>query len=129
MKFSLFILISIIALSISADKLVFVLTHFRHGARAPQYYYDQENHLDYILEKWERPGELTAMGQRMHYLLGLRNRERYINNTHFLSEKFDPHEILIYSSQFNRTLLSAESQLQGLYPQYLYLEEILHYNF
>jgi acid phosphatase len=129
MKFSLFILISIIALSISADKLVFVLTHFRHGARAPQYYYDQENHLDYILEKWERPGELTAMGQRMHYLLGLRNRERYINNTHFLSEKFDPHEILIYSSQFNRTLLSAESQLQGLYPQYLYLGEILHYNF
>lgn len=125
MKFSLFILISIIALSISADKLVFVLTHFRHGARAPQYYYDQENHLDYILEKWERPGELTAMGQRMHYLLGLRNRERYINNTHFLSEKFDPHEILIYSSQFNRTLLSAESQLQGLYPQYLYLGEIL----
>ena len=116
-------------LSISADKLVFVLTHFRHGARAPQYYYDQENHLDYILEKWERPGELTAMGQRMHYLLGLRNRERYINNTHFLSEKFDPHEILIYSSQFNRTLLSAESQLHGLYPQYLYLGEILHYNF
>ena len=126
MKSSLFILISIIALSISADKLVFVLTHFRHGARAPQYYYDQENHLDYILEKWERPGELTAMGQRMHYLLGLRNRERYINNTHFLSEKFDPHEILIYSSQFNRTLLSAESQLQGLYPQYLYLGEILN---
>jgi hypothetical protein len=124
MKFSLLILISIITLSISEDKLIFVLTHFRHGARAPQYYYDQENKLDYILEKWDKPGELTGMGQRMHYLLGLRNRERYINNTHFLSEKFDPHEILIYSSQFNRTLLSVESQLQGLYPQFLKLGEI-----
>ena len=126
MKFSLLILISIITLSISEDKLIFVLTHFRHGARAPQYYYDQENKLDYILEKWDKPGELTGMGQRMHYLLGLRNRERYINNTHFLSEKFDPHEILIYSSQFNRTLLSVESQLQGLYPQFLKLGEILN---
>ena len=53
----------------------------------------------------------------MHYLLGLRNRERYITGQYkFLNEKFDPHEILIYSSSLNRTLLSAASQLQGLYP-------------
>ena len=126
MKYVYILLISIISFSYSKDKLIFVLTHFRHGARAPQYYYDKDNHLDYIFEKWERPGELTGMGQRMHYLLGLRNRERYINNTDFLSKKFDPHEILIYSSQFNRTLISVESQLQGLYPQYLRLGEILN---
>ena len=71
----------------------------------------------------ERPGELTGMGQRMHYLLGLRNRERYITNFKFLSEKFDPHEILIYSSSFNRTLNSVGSQIQGLYPQYMELGE------
>ena len=107
---SLFIL-SLLTVSLAQDeqneKLIFVFTHFRHGARAPQKYYNQTSHLDYILEKWENPGELTPMGKRMHYALGLRNRERYINKTHFLSEQFDPHEILIYSTRFNRTLLSA----------------------
>ena len=53
----------------------------------------------------------------MHYLLGLRNRKRYIEHKQFLSERFDPHEILIYSSLVNRALLSASSHLQGLYPQ------------
>ena len=126
MKIFFFILISFIKLTISEEKLIFVLTHFRHGARYPQSYYDKKNHLDYTLEKLERPGELTGIGQRTHYLLGRRNRERYVNNTHFLSEKFDPHEILIYSTQINRTLLSAESQLQGLYPPNSNLGEILN---
>ena len=103
------------------DKLVFVMTHFRHGARAPQYYY--KDYLDYIKEKWLYPGELTGIGQRMHYLLGIRNRIRYIDEIKFLSDTFDPHEILIYSSPFNRTIISASSQLQGLYPQFVSLGE------
>ena len=98
------------------EKLVFLLTLFRHGARAPQKYYNQTSHLDYILEKWDNPGELTPMGKRMHYALGLQNRERYIETKKFLKETFDPHEILIYSTRFNRTLLSVASQLQGFYP-------------
>ena len=117
MSFFHILLICFISFSISEDDLIFVLTHFRHGARAPQKYLDLEKHQDYIFDQWDRPGELTGMGQRMHYLLGLRNRERYINQTGFLSKKFDPHEMLIYSSCFNRTLLSVASQLQGLYPQ------------
>lgn len=108
--------VSLLSFSFTDDKLVFVLTHFRHGARAPQKYYNDKLHLDFIKEKWDRPGELTGVGQRMHYLLGLRNRERYVDKYRFLSPKFDPHEILIYSTKFNRTLLSAASQLQGLYP-------------
>lgn len=58
----------------------------------------------------------------MEYILGLRNRQRYVTNTNnifenkFLSEKYDPHEILVYSTSINRTLLSMTSQLQGLYP-------------
>ena len=113
---SIFIL-SLITFSSCEERLVFLLTHFRHGARAPQSYYNLSSHLDYILENWQRPGELTGMGKRMHYLLGLRNRERYIINQTFLSPNFDPHEILIYSSPFNRTLLSVSSHLQGLYPE------------
>ena len=106
----------LLSTSFEEEKLVFLLTLFRHGARAPTKYFDEGLHLDYILEKWENPGELTPIGQRMHYALGLRNREKYINQKHFLSEKYDPHEILVYSTKYNRTLLSAASQLQGLYP-------------
>ena len=114
-------LISIFSLSEleTLDKLVFVMTHFRHGARAPQNFYNQESYLDYVKEHWDNPGELTGAGQRMHYLLGIRNRIRYIYNQTFLSKKFNPHEILIYSSPFNRTIVSVSSQLQGLYPQFV----------
>ena len=99
----------------NTEQLIFVVTHFRHGSRAPQYVND--SFMDLVGEKWTNPGELTGMGKRMHYLLGLTNRKRYIEHKQFLSERFDPHEILIYSSLVNRALLSASSHLQGLYPQ------------
>ena len=104
------------------------MTHFRHGARAPQIFYNKEKYLDYALEYWKAPGELTPAGQRMHYLLGIRNRIRYIIDRKFLSEKFDPHEILIYSSCINRTIVSAASQLQGLYPQFAQKGESIYEN-
>ena len=126
MSFFLFLLIIFIISfdkAESSEKLVFVMTHFRHGARAPQNYYTE--HLDYIKQSWTNPGELTGLGQRMHYLLGLRNRIRYIDEYKFLNEAFNPHEILIYSSPFNRTINSVSSQLQGLYPQSVKKGEII----
>ena len=107
----LFILLAInlISFSISEDqdKLIFLYTHFRHGARAPQAvnasFYDMLGH------QWINPGELTGMGQRLHYLLGLRNRIKYINETKFLSEKYEPNEILIFSSAVSRTIVSDSS--------------------
>ena len=121
MNLSLFFkifLISLFSISKSSpndDKLIFVMTHFRHGARAPLKI-DNKNQ-DLLGEYWTNQGELTGIGQRMHYLLGLRNRIRYIDELKFLSDKFDPHEILIYSTSVNRTLVSVSAQLQGLYPQ------------
>ena len=119
MKFSLslIILFQILYFAFPADdRLVFLYTHFRHGARAPLDINDE--FIDKLGEKWTNPGELTGVGQRMHYLLGLRNRKKYITGDEkFLSEKFDPHEMLIFSSNVNRTMVSCSSQLQGLYPQ------------
>ena len=109
-----FLFLEMFSLSLS-DRLVFLHTHFRHGARAPLGI--DQNFNDKLGEHWTNPGELTGVGQRMHYLLGLRNRLRYIKEEQFLSEKFDPHQILIYSSNLNRTMISVSSQLQGLYPQ------------
>ena len=109
-------LINLICFSTSdeEDKLIFLYTHFRHGARAPQKV--NASFYDMLGQKWTNPGELTGMGQRMHYLLGLRNRIKYIKERKFLNETYDPHEILIYSSDYNRTIISAASQLQGMYP-------------
>ena len=120
-----FLLIYSISSSYSeeGEKLIFVVTHFRHGARAPQNI--NNSYYDLLGEKWTNPGELTDMGQRMHYILGIRNRKRYVIKVKFLSEQFDPHEILIYTSSFNRTIISASSQLQGLYPQTAEKGEIL----
>jgi len=117
MPFFPYIILLLLFLEIN-NEYIFVMTHFRHGARAPQRFYNKEKYLDYILEHWETPGELTPAGQRMHYLLGIRNRIRYIVDGKFLKDKFDPHEILVYSSCINRTIVSAASQLQGLYPQF-----------
>ena len=65
---------------------------------------------------WNNPGELTPIGKRMEYISGVYKRYRYINKYKFLSEKYDPHEILIYATDYNRTLSSMTAQLQGLYP-------------
>ena len=114
LKFFLFIYFTaFIHFSIN-EELIFVSLHSRHGARAPLNCDD--NRIDYLGEKWTNPGELTPTGQRMEYILGLRNRHRYVKEKKFLKEEFDPHEILVYSTDVNRTILSIASQLQGLYP-------------
>ena len=98
---------------IKIEKLIFVELQSRHGARAPLNL-DSEG-LDYLGEKWENPGELTGSGQRMEYILGLRNRRRYITEKYnFLSINYNPHELLVYCSEFNRTMISMIAQLQGL---------------
>jgi len=127
MPFFPYIILLLLFLEIN-NEYIFVMTHFRHGARAPQKFYNKEKYLDYTLEYWKTPGELTPAGQRMHYLLGIRNRIRYIDDGKFLKDKFDPHEILIYSSCINRTIVSAASQLQGLYPQFVQKGESIYEN-
>ena len=53
----------------------------------------------------------------MHYLLGLRNRIKYVNEKQFLPEKYSFSELKIYCSDNERTVRSLLSHLQGLYPQ------------
>ena len=117
MKLMLFLIIFTIYLKLSKieDELIFAQLYIRHGARSPTSLFAKGE--DRLKEKWSGEGELTGVGQRMEYILGLRNRQRYITDKfHFLSETFDPHELLIFSTDKNRTILSMASQLQGLYP-------------
>ena len=88
---------------------------FRHGARAP--FFGIENGKDKYNESWIKEEELSNIGKRMLYLLGVKSRKRYIiNNNNFLSEKYSPQEIYIRSTDSNRTIESIYSFLQGLYP-------------
>ena len=96
----------------SEDKLLFVWEHFRHGARGPYIAVDPITYKDFIGEKWDGVGELTPLGLRMHYLLGISTKKKYSN---FLSKTYNPNELFILSTNVNRTINSVYSFLQGLY--------------
>lgn len=96
---------------------IFVFEHFRHGSRAPGFGLIKENlageYTDRYGVVWNSNGELTGIGLRMEYTLGVRNRYKYKK---LLSTIFDPKELLVVSSSLNRALTSAQAQLEGMFP-------------
>lgn len=52
----------------------------------------------------------------MQYELGQYLRERYIENTTLLRSAYSRYEIYVRSTDLNRTLMSAQADLAGLYP-------------
>ena len=113
-KFLLFIISFLSIIKSQEEELKFVFQMHRHGARAP--FTGVKNERDCFNESWINDGEISEVGKRMHYLLGVRNRKRFMTNFTFLNKNYDPHEILIYSTNVNRTIQSIYSQLQGLFP-------------
>ena len=97
---------------VGEDKLIFVWEHFRHGARGPYIAVDPKTNLDFIGEKWDGVGEITPLGMRMLYLLGISNKKKY---SKFLSKSFNPNELFIISTNVNRTITSVDSFLKGFY--------------
>ena len=98
----------------STNNLYFVFEHFRHGARSTcngKFV----NHKDELGGIWKNFGSLTQVGIKQHYLLGKKLRKYYDN---FISKEYNPNEIKIYSSNYNRTIMSAQSQLLGFYDNY-----------
>lgn len=91
----------------------FVYTIFRHGARSPGFHKNKEFNIDILGHKWNLgEKELTNLGLRQHYILGLSQRERYNN---FLGEYLSEGELLAYSTDKNRTIQSFKAHFQGLY--------------
>ena len=105
---------SLFSLNQSKDNIIFTWQMHRHGARAP--YLGVKDGIDVYKEKWTQIEELSDVGKRMLYLLGVKVRKRYVDDYHLLSEEYDPQEIYIRSTDVNRTIESIESFLQGLYP-------------
>lgn len=93
------------------DNLYFILEHFRHGARSPcngKFI----NNKDELGGKWQNYGFLTNAGIKQQYKLGQNNRKKYNN---FISKEYNPKELKIYCSFYDRTIMSAQAQLRGFY--------------
>lgn len=63
----------------------------------------------------EGVGALTAVGERAHFELGRRLRKRYVDSG-FLPFSFSAKDIYLRSTTIDRTLMSAYSQMAGMFP-------------
>jgi len=101
---------------VSQTELRFAFTFWRHGARVPDVGVSANN-VDILGNNWDLPeGELLPSGMRMHYLLGYLNRKRWVTSEEFLSSSYRSNELYVKSTEFNVTMMSVLSNLQGLYP-------------
>jgi len=95
------------------SKLIQSIEVCRHGARAAL----GSQFDDPALMKYDVAfGELTASGMRQHLLLGSELRARFTEDEQFLDPNYNATEIYVRSTDVDRTLQSAESQLLGLFP-------------
>ncbi|KTD54724.1 histidine phosphatase family protein [Legionella quateirensis] len=96
----------------AADTLIFAVDIIRHGDRTPI------TLLPSVPYQWQDgPGQLTAEGMRQEYNLGVEFRKKYIEQTHLLPEHYEYGTLYVRSTDYERTLMSAQSLLLGLYPQ------------
>ena len=104
-------------------ELLFVYQHIRHGARGPSASYNSLfiNGVDEFRVSWEGEGdgELTLVGKREHYDIGVRNRHKYGKGKNGLGlidfSTYNPEEVLFHVTDYNRTHQSLNSELIGMY--------------
>ena len=104
-------------------ELIFVYQHIRHGARGPSASYNSlfKNGIDEFRVSWEGEGdgELTLVGKREHYDIGVRNRHKYGKGKNGLGlidfSTYNPEEVLFHVTDYNRTHQSLNSELIGMY--------------
>ncbi|XP_041987486.1 lysosomal acid phosphatase-like isoform X3 [Aricia agestis] len=95
-----------------STEIKYVAVLYRHGDRMPVDCYPADPYRNQSF--WPAPfGQLTNTGKEQHFRLGKSLRLRY---SHLLSKIYDPEEVLVQSTDVDRTLMSAEANLAGLFP-------------
>ena len=94
-------------------EIVFVSELSRHGARSPGHIFNFTKDPE---DNFKRPMELSTIGMRQHYLIGREFRHRYIDQAKLISGQYNSSEIRLKSTDYERTLDSALSQMSGIYP-------------
>jgi len=98
---------------VTASHIEFVALVHRHGDRSPVSFLPTSLNNGY----WkEGPGQLTAIGVSMLHKLGVSLRERYVTNTSLFPGFYSRRHVYVRSTDVDRTLMSAESLLEGLFP-------------
>ena len=103
----------IVGLTSAVEDVEFVIVVYRHGDRTPIQPYPTDPYRN--ASNWPVGfGQLTPRGKMMQYNLGKYLRERYGGS--LLSSGYSETEITVRSTDVDRTLMSAQSNLAGLYP-------------
>ncbi|KAL2734139.1 prostatic acid phosphatase-like [Vespula squamosa] len=98
--------------NVNLGTVIFANVLYRHGDRTPIEPYPTDPYKNESL--WPVPyGQLTNLGKNQHLHMGQWLRNRY---SHLLSDLYSPYDIYIQSTDVDRTLMSAEANLAGLYP-------------
>jgi hypothetical protein len=102
-----------ILITICYTKIIGIIELNRHGARTPGKYIELSNDLFYK----SNSNHLTINGYNQEHYLGRFIKDRYTRQNSFLSSTFKPEEHLFISSPVTRTIFSATSFIQGMYPE------------
>uniref|UniRef100_A0A914EN41 acid phosphatase n=1 Tax=Acrobeloides nanus TaxID=290746 RepID=A0A914EN41_9BILA len=102
-----------------ADELIYLQSVWRHGDRTPLrsavWPTNPYQESFWIKETNVGLSQLTPTGKQQHINLGKKLRDRYITDLGFVSPNYDQREIFIQSTNFARTIQSAQANMQGFY--------------
>ncbi len=97
--------------ALAEERLIFAVDVLRHGDRTPTI------NIPKAPYHWkEGLGQLTAKGMQQEYFLGANLRKIYVDKYHLLPSHYAVETLYVRSSDVDRTLMSAQSFLMGLYP-------------
>ncbi|XP_070210302.1 lysosomal acid phosphatase-like isoform X2 [Littorina saxatilis] len=92
------------------SNLVLLQMLFRHGDRSPMHFFPWDKHQSF----WPQgPAQLTQIGMQQAYHYGKELRQKYNN---FLSKDYNRSEVEVQSTDKDRTLMTAQCLLAGLFP-------------